>query len=390
MNPGRGLDAFNFLAAAVQTGFGAFVASYLAGNAWDQAQIGVVLTVQTAASMLLQVPGGALVDATRRQRGLMAAALLGLAGAALLLAVTPEPAPVLFALLLQAACAAVLAPGIVAMSLSRFDPAALGDRLGRNARYAAIGSGLGALAMGAIATSWAENGVFLLAAGLVGPAFWTFPVIGPARPERVKRPAEPALAAGLKLLRDRRLLIFFGCVVLFHLSSAAILPVAAADVTRRAGTQAGMLIAAFIVVPQVAVALLSPAVGSAAQRWGRRRLLLLGFASLPLRGVLFAVVNDPIALVAVQVLEGVAGAVYGVMLPLVAADLAQEGGHTNLCLGLLGLGGALGAGLSTTLGGAVAALAGQAEAFWTLGAVGLAAFALVAAAMPETRPPVLV
>ena len=67
LTPGRGLDAFTFLAAGgVQTSFGAFVPAYLAGHAWTQAQIGVALTAQTVASMLLQVPGGALVDAAWR------------------------------------------------------------------------------------------------------------------------------------------------------------------------------------------------------------------------------------------------------------------------------------------------------------------------------------
>jgi MFS family permease len=176
-------------------------------------------------------------------------------------------------------------------------------------------------------------------------------------------------------------------VLLYHLSSAAVLPVAASEVTHIVGRRANLLIAAFVVVPQIVVALASPAVGRAAERIGRRRLLLLGWTMLPFRAALFAVIGNPLTLVPVQVLDGVGGAVFGVMLPLVAADITRGTGRYNLCLGLFGLDMTAGAGLSTTLAGAVASLWGKAAAFWLLGAIGAAAVLLLRAAMPETRLP---
>jgi MFS family permease len=161
--------------------------------------------------------------------------------------------------------------------------------------------------------------------------------------------------------------------------------VAAAEITRRAGLRAGALIAAFVIIPQVLVAIASPWVGRLAERIGRRPLLVVGFASLPLRAALFAVVDDPYLLVPVQLLEGVAAAVFGVMLPLVAADLTRERGRYTLTLGALGLAGTLGAALSTTVAGLIATGFGVKAAFWTLAAAGCVAVALVALAMPETR-----
>jgi MFS family permease len=187
------------------------------------------------------------------------------------------------------------------------------------------------------------------------------------------------------LLRDRRLLVFGACVTLFHFSSAALLAVAAAEVTRRAGLRAGLLIAAFVIVPQVLVALASPVVGRLAERIGRRPLLVIGFASLPLRAALFALVEDPYWLLPVQLLEGVAAAVFGVMLPLVTADLTRDSGRYTLALGVLGLAGTLGAALSTSVAGVVATWYGVAAAFWVLAAVGMVAVLLVLVAMPETR-----
>ena len=80
------------------------------------------------------------------------------------------------------------------------------------------------------------------------------------------------------LLRQRPLLIFAGSVLLFQLANAAMLPLMAGVVTTRSSQWAPVLIAACIIVPQAIVALTSPSVGRKAQAWGRRPLLLLGFA----------------------------------------------------------------------------------------------------------------
>ncbi|MDR3473290.1 MAG: MFS transporter, partial [Devosia sp.] len=200
---------------------------------------------------------------------------------------------------------------------------------------------------------------------------------------------EPAAAPGSvwHLLADRRLLIFAGCVLLFHLCNAALLPLAGGALTMGAGDGANLLIAACIIGPQIVVALLSPAAAAGAERWGRRPVLILGFAALPLRALVFAATADPAFIVAAQLLDGVSAAAFGVLLPLIAADLTREGGHFNLCLGLAGLAVGVGATLSTVLAGWIATDITLRAAFLALAGVGLAAVAAVGFAMPETRAP---
>ena len=82
-------------------------------------------------------------------------------------------------------------------------------------------------------------------------------------------------------------------------------------------------------------------------------MLLIGFAALPIRGLLFAAVSDPSLLLAVQLLDGVTAAVFAVMVPLVVADLTRGTGHFNLGQGILGTAIGIGAALSTTLAGYV-------------------------------------
>jgi len=103
--------------------------------------------------------------------------------------------------------------------------------------------------------------------------------------------------------------------------------------------------------------------------------------------VLFAVVHDPNVLVIAQLLDGISGAVFGVLVPLVVVDVTRGTGHFNLALGIAGTAVGLGAAFSTTLGGYLSDRFGSEVAFLGLGAIAALGFACVWALMPETRPP---
>jgi MFS family permease len=229
--------------------------------------------------------------------------------------------------------------------------------------------------------------VFLLTAALCVPALVSLWAIGAGPHARAQTTSNVMDFAGLKrLIGDRRLLIFAVCVMLFHLSNAAMLPLAGSAVTMRAGHFANIIIAACIVVPQAFVALLSPWVGRAAAKFGRKRMLLLGWGALPLRGLLLAVLPGAWPLVAGQAISGLSAAVFGVLLPLIAADLTIGTAHFNLCMGILGLALYLGAAVSTTMSGGIADAAGVQVAFLVLAGVGALSFLMVWLVMPETRP----
>ena len=383
----RALDLLNFFMADVQTGFGPFVAVYLTAHKWTQVEIGLALTLGTITSVASQVPAGAIVDAMTNKRLAAGASITSVMLAAIALAVFPFKLPVLAAEVLHGFGSSVLTPAIAAISLNLVGHTGLSERLGRNASFAAGGSGIAAGVMGGIGTYLAGASVFWLTAALGIPALLALWCIHP-------RPAEapPAIKKagidwkGLRLLfTDRRLLIFGGCIALFHLSNAGMLPLAAGEVTKRTASWADLIIAACIVVPQVVVTVASPWIGSHAERWGRRPLLLLGWGALPVRAVMLAFLPGPWLLIGGQSISGISAAVFGVMMPLIAADLTRERGHFNLCLGVLGLCVFSGAAISTTMAGWLADNAGHLIAFMALAAAGAAGTLLIATAMPETR-----
>lgn len=389
----RALDWLNFFVANVQTGFGPFIASYLASHKWTQGEIGLALSVGTISAMVSQVPGGAAVDAMRNKKAAAAWAIAAIILSASLLALSPTVVAVMAAEIFHGFASCMLVPAMAALALALVGRQNLGDRLGRNARWASIGSAVAAGLMGLFGEYISPRSVFWLTAALALPALVALWMI-----EYDQHGAAPAARAGtpapvpgepretiFDLLRDRRMLTFAACVVLFHLSNAAMLNLAAGEVTAGMGDNVQLVIAACIIVPQAIVAMMSPWVGRTAQHWGRRPVLILGFSALPVRALLFAAVGNPYFLVPVQMLDGISAAVFGVMLPLIAADVAGGKGRYNLCIGLFGLSAGIGATLSTALAGFIADHFGNTVSFIGLAAAGAASVLLVWLAMPETR-----
>jgi len=377
----------------VQTGFGPFVSVYLTTQRWTQVDIGLVQSAAGFVSLIGQMPGGALVDAARSERFVAGVSIVAICVSALSYALLPIFPVVLAGSVLHALASCVLGPAIAAISLGLVGHAAIGERLGRNARFASVGNGLAAAAMGACGYLISARAVFIVTVLLLVPALIALRAIAESEidPERAhgapaRRMADkPPIKPGA-LMHNRPLLIFAGCLLLFHLANSAMLPLVGSAVTMRSAHWATVIIAACIVVPQLIVAALSPWVGRRAQIWGRRPLLLIGFAALPIRGALFAVVSSPSLLLAVQVLDGITAAVFAVMVPLVVADLTRGTGHFNLGQGILGTATGIGASLSATLAGYITDRFGSAAAFASLAAIAAVGFAVLWSLMPETRP----
>jgi MFS family permease len=381
-----GLDWVNFFAAAVQTGFGPFIAIYLTMHHWTGLAIGGVLSLGTIVAMVSQIPAGALVDEMPSKHLAGAIGLLAIGVSAILFVAVPTEFGISLAEILHGFASCMLNPAIAAISLALVSRHALGERLGRNVRFSSLGNGVAAGLMG-LAGYWFTGGVvFILTALLTIPALFALATIEPASlpPPGSAAPDQLAWRDIRALFLDRRLLAFAACLAFFQMSDAAMLPFVGRKIAGEAGNVANALIAGALVLPQIVVAALSPSVGRAAEHRGRRIVLMIGFAFEPIRGVLFASVELPIPLVLIQSLDGIGAAVVGVLLPLIAADIARERGHFNLTMGAIGVAVGAGAAASTALAGFMDDVFGTNPALLALSAVGLVATLVVWLVMPES------
>jgi MFS family permease len=390
----RGLDAVNLFLAGALSGFGPYVAVFLAEQKWTQQNIGFVLTAAGFAGLLSQLPGGALLDAIRSKRFAVALGAAMVAAGALIIAVWPTFPLVLAALVLQGITGGFMGLAIAAISLGLVGHAALAERLGRNQRFASTG-GVGAAGlMGLVAYFLSYRAIFFAAAALVLPLLAALGRIrssdihfgrASCLPDDQGSSAPPRAGLG-SLWKNHGLLIFAGCVFLFQMANASMLPLAGEAFAYSKDALSSLIVSALIMVPQVIVAIMAPWAGRRANTWGRRPLLLVGFAALPIRALLFAWTTNPTILIAAQILDGVSGTMLGVLTALIVADLTMGTGRFNLAQGFVGTISGIGASLSTTLSGLVAGSLGRAAAFLGIAAVALAAVLLLWLLMPETNP----
>jgi MFS family permease len=390
----RGLDDVNLFLAGVLSGFGPYVAVFLADQHWTQQNIGFVLTAAGFAGLLSQLPAGELLDVIHPKRTVVAVAALVVAAGALAIALWPTFPLVLGALVLQAFVGGFLGLAIATISLGLVGHDALGERLGRNQRFASSGGVIAAGLMGLIAYFLSYGAIFIVAAALVVPLLAALARIRPSDihfgracciPDH-QGPGPPPRTRRRSLWQSRGLLIFAACVFLFQIANASMLPLAGEGYVYSKTAYSSIIIAALIIVPQVIVALMAPWAGRQANTWGRRPLLLIGFAALPIRALLFAWTTDPAILIAAQVLDGVSGTMLGVLTALTIADLTKGTGRFNFAQGLIGTMTGIGASLSTTVSGLVAQNFGRAAGFLEIAVLGLAALMLLWLRMPETNP----
>jgi MFS family permease len=150
------------------------------------------------------------------------------------------------------------------------------------------------------------------------------------------------------------------------------------------GRRSMMCMAACVVTTQLTVTLIATSSGRLAGEWGRKPLQRLAFAALPIRGVLYTLTSNTELLVGIQVLDGTAAGIFGVVSVLVIADVTQGTGRFNLTLGLVTTAVGVGAALSQFIARGIVHHAGYRVGFLLLAAVASVAMAIPWLLMPET------
>jgi len=394
----RALDAANFFLADVRDGLGPYLAVYLlTEQKWDEAHIGILMSVATIAGIFAQTPAGALVDATRAKRLVMVGAALIVTLASLLLPLFPSFWPVAISQGIAHAAGVIFPPAIAAVSLGVVGHRAFTARIGRNEGFNHAGNAVAAAIAGGAAYKFGPQVVFYLLALMSAASLVSVLAI----PERA---IDHDLARGLQhageltevkqdrdrpsgldiLLTCRPLLIFAICVMLFHLSNAAMLPLVGQKLALQDKNLGTSLMSACIVAAQLVMVPMAMLVGARADAWGHKRLFLLALLALPIRGALYTLSDNKAWLVGVQLLDGIGAGIFGAIFPVIVADLMRNTGRFNVAQGAVITAQSIGAALSTTLAGLVVVKAGYSAAFLTLGAVAALGLAVCWFALPET------
>ena len=335
----RALDSTNFFLADVETGIGPFIATYLSSaNGWNPVQIGLVSGAQNLAAVLAQTPAGLLIDRSRHKTLLVALGAVVLSVGSLLVV---HAKSVSLQVLNQAAVGVALAfilPAVTAISLGLVGKAALSPRIGRNAMFTHIGNTLTAVLAGGLAHYGGQTWIFYLSAMLgIFALLSALSIRTSSIDNDVARASagkhEEHAAALASVLRQPAIVAFLALVVLFHATNASLLPLAGQRLSATVHGASGTYMAACVLLGQAVMIPVALITGKMADKTGRKPLFLLAFSAVALRGILFAVTENPFAVVAIEALDGLGTALAGVTTVLVISDLAQGTGRFNFLQG---------------------------------------------------------
>ena len=186
------------------------------------------------------------------------------------------------------------------------------------------------------------------------------------------------------MLRHPPLLVLAGAMALFHFANAPILLLLGMELEQRLPGNVALLMSMAIIVAQLVSIPTALLVGALADRWGRKPLLLVGLAALPLRALLYAMTEHPAWLLAGQMLDGISLGTLDALLALILADIMRGTGRYNAARGVVGTIQGIGGSASNLAAGLLVVGAGSTAAFLALATVGMGAVALVRWKLPET------
>jgi MFS family permease len=377
--------------ADVRDGVGPYLSIYLKGaQNWDAGAIGLAMGASSIAAAICQIPAGLLVDATSAKRLLIAASGLAVGFGCLLIVLFPHFWTVIAAQAMLGAAAAVIPPAIAALSLGLVGRRLLDARVSRNEGFNHAGNLLAAILAGTLGQSLGYHWIFYLVCAFALGSALIITLINPAEIDHEQaRGGEDATHQPVPfqdLLKRRDLIIFLASVVLFHFGNAAMLPMAGQVLAKTHPGEDAIALSACIIAAQFVMVGVAWCVGKASAKGvGRKPIFLLALAVLPVRGVLFALTASPYAVVAIQLLDGVAAGIFGVVSVLMAADLMRGTGRFNLAQGLTALSVGVGATLSNATAGYVVQWFGYPAGFLYLAGIAVCALAFFLLLMPETR-----
>ncbi len=250
-----GLDWMNFFVADVQTGFGTFVAFYLAHLGWSHGDIGFGANrrrnrrhggpnPRRGACRLGEVEvriGGAWDRHDGR-------------GSA-----NPGVRPVVRYGLHRDVAAGrdrgIITPAIAGISLGLVGRRGMSVRTGRNFRYAAGGHAVTAALMGAAGAYFADSAIFIAAAMLCIPALIALSFIRPdeidyRKARNAAKGKDARNARVIDLAKNHKLVLFTSAIVLFQLADASMLPLIGENLAATIKSQAPIWMSVLIIVPQ--------------------------------------------------------------------------------------------------------------------------------------------
>lgn len=374
----------NFFIADVRDGLGPYLGVFLKEHQFTESQIGLITTSTSLCALIFGIFLGVLIDKTHFKRGIIALCIVGIVLATGANYFYPHFTFTLMAQIAIALCAVCLAPAFSAITLGIVGQKGFSKQISLNEAYKHAGTAFSAGLSFIFALYYGIGAIFIITA-LMGVCALVFLAL--LKSSQINHAVACGKEEGVeiplrKALGDVRVL-FLGLVMFcFHLSNAYMLPLLSQRAHTLGVDSSGAYAAATILIAQCTMIGISLLCMRLLQTKGNPHfssiyVYLMGIAlfGLIVRGGVAAHFDGILAMIIVQILDGVGAGIVGVILPLLVAMLMRGSGHINAAFACVMTFGGVGAALSGSLGGYIAQYFGYFYAYLTLAFV--AAFGLL-------------
>lgn len=373
----------NFFIADVRDGLGPYLGVFLKEHQFTESQIGLITTSTSLCALIFGIFLGVLIDKTHFKRGIIALCIVGIVLATGANYFYPHFTFTLMAQIAIALCAVCLAPAFSAITLGIVGQSGYSRQVSLNEAYKHAGTAFSAGLSFIFALYYGIGAIFIITA-LMGVCALVFLAL--LKSSQINHAVACGKEEGVeiplrKALGDVRVL-FLGLVMFcFHLSNAYMLPLLSQRAHTLGVDSSGAYAAATILIAQCTMIGISLLCMRLLQTKGNPHfssiyVYLMGIAlfGLIVRGGVAAHFDGILAMIIVQILDGVGAGIVGVILPLLVTMLMRGSGHINAAFACVMTFGGVGAALSGSLGGYIAQYFGYFYAYLTLAFV--AAFGL--------------
>ena len=383
----------SFFIADVRDGLGPFLGIFLTQRHWQPDDIGLLMTAGGVAGLLATLPAGFITDASKNKRLILALLCVLITGTTLLLWLSQANAVVAFSQIVSGICAAFVGPLITGITLGLTGQQGFSAQMGKNEAFNHGGNFITALIAGGIAWYWGIGGIFIL---MTCTMLLTLIALKGIRRSDIDDDAARGLESGASaqvpdfsvLAQNKPLLITGLTLLLFHLANAALLPMLSMRVAAAPGAvNPGLYAAATVIISQMVMIPVAIWTAGRIDRVGYWRLIMLALLIMPVRAALAASSAAPLMMVPVQILDGCAAGVLGVVVPSFIVVLLRGNGHVNAGQSVVMLMQGVGAAMSPALTGMIAGHYSFATAFSVLSVIALTALLIWWRYAPLLSPP---
>jgi len=380
--PIRSLQALclvSFFLADVRDGLGPFLGIFLTQQGWQPNDVGFVMTAGGLAGLIATLPAGIVTDATRYKRLLLLGGCILITIATLWLWYSQQTWVVGVTQIISGVSAAFIAPVLAGITLGLTGQRGFNRQMGRNEAFNHGGNMSAALVAGAATWYWGIGSVFIL---MTTMALLTALSILAIRGQDIDHQAargldeksDKAVPHLSDLTRNAPLMIAGVTLLLFHLANAALLPMLSMRVAASpGGMNPGVYAAATVIISQAVMIPVALWTAARAETLGYQRLIMLALLLLPVRAILAASFTDPLFMIPVQMLDGMAAGILGVAVPGYIVQLLRGSGHVNAGQSAVMLMQGAGAAFSPALTGIIVRHYSYSVAFGTLSVIALVA-----------------